>query len=90
MKKIILCVFLLFYSTATLSQVYKCKKESGEYVYSSRGCPQGHVSMTEEGIALTGQRKLTEEQEKIINEHHKAERDKRRWAEAEQRHKKAE
>jgi hypothetical protein len=75
MKKIILCVFLLLYSTATLSRVYKCKKESGDFVYSSRECPEDHVRMTEEGMALTGQIKLTEEQLKIIDEHHKAERE---------------
>ncbi|HEY8036602.1 MAG TPA: hypothetical protein VIF37_13570 [Methylobacter sp.] len=88
MKRIILCVFLLLYSTTTLSRVYKCKKENGEYVYSGRECPQDHVSMAEEAIALTGQRKLTEEQVKIINEHHKIERDNRKQEEAKQQHKK--
>jgi hypothetical protein len=74
MRKLILCAFLLLYSTTSLSRVYKCKKETGEYEYSSRECPKGHVSMTEEAIALTGQRKLTEEQAKVIKEHHKTER----------------
>lgn len=87
MKKIILCIFLLLYSTTTLSRVYKCKKENGEYVYSGRECPKAYVSMTEEAIALTGQRKLTEEQVKTINEHHKIERDNREQQEAKRKHK---
>ncbi len=86
MKRIILCAFLLLYTTTTLSRVYKCKKETGEYVYSGRECLKGYVSMTEEAIALTGQRKLTVEQVKIINEHHKIERDNRK--QAKQQHKK--
>jgi hypothetical protein len=87
MKKIIFCVFLLLYSTATLSRVYKCKKDNGEYVYSGRECPKDYVSMTEEATALTGQRKLTEEQVKTINEHHKIEQDKRRQEKAKRQHK---
>jgi hypothetical protein len=70
-------MFLLSYSATSLSRVYKCKKETGEYVYSGKECRKDYVSMTEEGIALTGQRKLTQEQIEIINEHHRIERDKR-------------
>jgi hypothetical protein len=78
MKKIICCVFLLVFSTSAFSRVYKCKKASGEYVYSGRECPKEHTSMTEEATALTGQRKLTEEQIKIIDEHHKIDWNKRK------------
>lgn len=90
MKRIIFCIFLLLYSTTTLSRVYKCKKENGEYAYSGKECPNSSVSMTAEAIALTGQRKLTEEQVKTISEHHKIEQDNRAQQEAKRRQHKIE
>lgn len=64
---------MLAFSTAALSYTHKCKNDDGKYTYSDKPCSIKNNEMLAETIAINGQRKLTTEQLRVINEHYQEE-----------------